>query len=161
MNTRRVQQCRCKTNHRSSIFAYTLDVCDLLTQQLTRFRALNTHQRAGHVANIDFWAQEVRHCLSLIDGYEVRFRRMKAAQLAHMREHKVTEYWLSEPTITAAPDLRKLDAAERTASRRELVEAWRNLLIICCRTGLLPHERADGLCAGTGTSLSPGETGLR
>jgi len=67
--------------------AYSSDIAKTLTQQLTRFVTLNRHQLAGHVANLDFWMAEVRHCFEVIDGYGQRFNRMKKAEGKHVAEH--------------------------------------------------------------------------
>ncbi len=55
--------------------AYSSDITKILTDQITKFVTLNRHQLAGHVANLDFWTGEVRHCLNVIDGDEVILRR--------------------------------------------------------------------------------------
>jgi hypothetical protein len=57
--------------------AYSSDVTRTLTVQITKFVTLNRHQLAGHVASLDFWIAEVRHCLGVIDGYDRRFEQMK------------------------------------------------------------------------------------
>ena len=36
---------------------------------------LNSYQLAGHVLNLDFWSDEVAHCLNVIDKYNARFKR--------------------------------------------------------------------------------------
>ena len=80
--------------------AYSSELTDLLTAQLKRFASLNRHQLAGHVANLDFWLGEARHCLDVIDGYWPRFRRLKAAQAAHVAGHGTIEYHLDDPCCT-------------------------------------------------------------
>jgi hypothetical protein len=63
--------------------AYSSDITKTLTAQITKFVTLNRHQLAGHVANLDFWVAEDRHCLDVIDGYDRRFEQMKTGQTKH------------------------------------------------------------------------------
>ncbi|MBI3410516.1 MAG: hypothetical protein HY040_19425 [Planctomycetes bacterium] len=51
---------------------FSIEIATALTNQLARFTALNRHQLAGQVANLDLWMAEVAHCLVVIDGYNAR-----------------------------------------------------------------------------------------
>ncbi len=83
---------------------------------MARFVTLNTHQLAGHVANLDFWVSEARHALEVIDGYEPRFRRMKAGQDQHVAE------------------------------RGTFTEATYRFLVRCCNEGLIPESKMRAIC---------------
>jgi hypothetical protein len=76
--------------------AYSSDITKTLTIQITKFVTLNRHQFAGHVANLDFWVAEVRHCLDVIDGYDRRFEQMKTAQMKHISDHGTVEFRLND-----------------------------------------------------------------
>ncbi len=52
---------------------YSSDIARILTDQLAKFVTLNRHQLAGQVANLDFWLDEVRHAIHVIDDYGPRF----------------------------------------------------------------------------------------
>lgn len=64
--------------------SYIDDICNPLIKTLERSASLPSHQLAGHAANLDFWMDEAKHCLLVIDGYPERFERMKKAQQAQV-----------------------------------------------------------------------------
>lgn len=110
--------------------SFSTDMAKLVTGQVSRFVTLNRHQLAGHVANLDFWLTEVRHCLQVIDGYGKRFRLLKTAQEKHVAEHHTIEFDLDDPCCTrgkAAPPQRVPDSELKDA-RRALTEATRRSL---------------------------------
>jgi hypothetical protein len=89
--------------------AYSSDITKTLTVQITKFVTLNPHQLAGHVANLDFWMAEVRHCLDVIDGYDRRFDEMKTAQMKHISERGTVQIRLDDSwgtQKTAPPPIR-------------------------------------------------------
>ena len=94
-----------------------------LTVQITKVVTLNRHQLAGHVANLDFWVAEVRHCLDVIDGYDRRFEQMKAAQTAHISENGTVEFRLDDPCCTQENS----PSTETSLGVRNSAEARRNL----------------------------------
>jgi hypothetical protein len=59
--------------------SYIEDICSPLIKVLEKTAQLPCHQLAGHVANLDFWMNEVEHCLGVVSGYDERFERMKEA----------------------------------------------------------------------------------
>ena len=61
--------------------SFSTKLAKLVADQLARFVTLNRHQLAGQVANLDFWLDQVRHGLAVVDGYGRRFQRLKAADL--------------------------------------------------------------------------------
>jgi len=110
--------------------AYSSDITKTLTEQITKFATLHRHQLAGHLANLDFWAAEVRHCLEVIDGYGRRFERMKAAQL-----NLVTDAWLG-----------RVPSRELRETRRQLCDAFYRFLIRCFREGLIDESSLRRVC---------------
>lgn len=75
---------------------------------------------AGFEANLDFWIEEIRHCLECIAGYEARFGRLKAARTNYAKERREElDPILVTSTITSA-ELVKLDKRVREASTRFL-----------------------------------------
>ncbi|MBL9147321.1 MAG: hypothetical protein JNM94_01370 [Phycisphaerae bacterium] len=67
---------------------YSIERASLLAEQLRQLASRHPHQLAGHAANLDFWVGEVSDSLRALDGYNERFRRMRAAQLAWTRERR-------------------------------------------------------------------------
>jgi hypothetical protein len=138
--------------------AYSLEVCELLTKQIEKFVSLNRHQIAGHIANIEFWSNEVRHALILIDGYRERFAKMSSAQNQYVTQNKVIEYDLNEPYIRgrATPPVR-LDKNAQTQGRQQLVGTWRRFVLRCFREGMLSEDDAQKVCEPIGVSLEPSD----
>ena len=68
--------------------SFSTDMAKLVADQLSRFVTLRPHQLAGQAANLDFWLAQVRHALSVIDGYGVRFIRLHAAQEQHVTSRR-------------------------------------------------------------------------
>ncbi len=56
-------------HQRLANLSYSTSVAKLIADQLLRFVTINRHQLAGRVGNFDFWLEEVRHALEVIDGY--------------------------------------------------------------------------------------------
>jgi hypothetical protein len=130
--------------------AYSSDIAKILTDQITRFVTLNRHQLAGHVANLDFWTAEVRHCLDVIDGYNHRFERMKAAQMNYTAEHGTVEYrledgWDPQYAMPAAPP-RRIPGSELKDARRPLCDAVSRFLIRCFKEDLVDEVTVKETC---------------
>ena len=62
----------------------------LVDEQLTRFATLNPYRLAGRMENLDFWLEEIRHALAVIDGYGVRFIRLQAAEKPYIVTKQIT-----------------------------------------------------------------------
>lgn len=144
---------------RRTPFAYTTDLARLLTRQLTKFTTLNRHQLAGQVANLDFWLAEARHCLDVLDGYQGRFERMKAAEAAYVAAHDTREFQLNDRhyghrdiTRTVSQSRRTSDA-QRTQARHELCEACYRFLLRCFREGQLDESRLRQACEPLGVGV--------
>lgn len=117
--------------------AYSSDIANLLTEQLSKFATLNRHQLAGHVANLDFWLDEVAHCLAVIDGYRSRFERMKDAQQRYVADHDTVEFhpetekWDYAPERTPAAPPRPVPNQELGRARSGLCKATHQFLARC------------------------------
>jgi hypothetical protein len=126
--------------------AYSINIADVLTSQLQRLAALHPHQLAGHVANLDFWAGEVAHCLEVIDRYGVRFERLSSAQ---------KEYEVAQRSMAHLPgdDMRRPDERpkripdnERLRARRVLCDAFYRFLVRCHNVGLIDESEVRSRC---------------
>src|SRR5579883_2221961 len=80
--------------------SFSTKLAKLVADQLARFVTLNRHQLAGQVANLDFWLDQVRHGLAVVDGYGRRFQRLKAAEAKHVAEHHTTAFEFDDPCCT-------------------------------------------------------------
>ncbi len=135
--------------------AYSADIAKLLTGQLAKFVTLNRHQLVGQVANLDFWLAEVRHCFSVLDGYQRRFERLKAAQMKHVAEHQTIEFDLDDPCCirgSAAPPKRVAQAELREA-RRSLADTTYHFLVRCFREGLIEEAALRRECEALGIDV--------
>jgi hypothetical protein len=129
--------------------AYSQNVALRLADQLNRFVTLNRHQLAGQVANLEFWLAEVRHAIGVIDGYEARFRRLRAAQQTYVDEHQTEEFWKDEPTLRVRADPpRRVPHAGLQEARRSLTEATYRFLIRCHRDRLISEDQLRAVCRG-------------
>lgn len=128
--------------------AYSSDITKTLTVQITKFVTLNRHQLTGHVANLDFWVAEVRHCLDVIDGYDRRFEQMKTGQTKHISEHGTVEFSLDDPRHTQrmSPPPRRVSGAELGEARRNLCDATYRFLIRCFSEGLIQEDLLRRTC---------------
>jgi hypothetical protein len=140
--------------------SFTENLAKIVADQIARFVTLNRHQLAGHVANLDFWVDQVRHALEAIDGYEARFRRLKSAQDGFVSVHNTRTYFPDDPEIQAAPDPpRRVPHANLREARRSVSEATYRFLVRCCNEGLIPESQLRALC--TGLSIGVEATDLR
>lgn len=130
--------------------SYSSEMTHLLAAQLEKFVTLNRHQLAGHAANLDFWMNEVRHCLEVVDGYERRFEQMKAARTQHVSEHKTIVYDLRDPEHTRqqAPPPKPVPTGELGKSRQRLCKAADRFLTRCFNDEMISKtalQRASAL----------------
>jgi hypothetical protein len=114
--------------------SFSTEMAGLVANQLSRFITLNRHQLAGQVANLDFWLAQVRHALSVIDNYGVRFIQMHATQEQYVAAHGTTEFALGTdcfPTQKKASPPRRVPDRELQKARRALIEATSRFLERC------------------------------
>ena len=139
--------------------AYSSDITRTLTTQITKFVTLNRHQLAGHVANLDFWLDEVRHCLDVIDGYNRRFEQMKTAQTKHITERGTVEFLLDDPCRTqqGATPPRRVPSAELAEPRRHLCDATYRFLVRCFNEGLINKNELEHTCRSLDIGVEAGD----
>ena len=132
--------------------SFSTDMAKLIGDQISKFVTLNRHQLAGHVANLDFWTAQVRHCLAVIDGYGKRFHMLKVAQAKHVSEHHTTEFSLDDPCCTQgmpAPP-RKVPDSELKEARTALCDATHRFLVRCYNDGFLEEAEYRKACEESG-----------
>lgn len=141
--------------------AYSTEIAATLTTQFQRFVTLNRHQLAGHVANLDFWLTETRHCLDVIDGYHKRFERLKAAEAGHVATHETVAFSARTPYfdgISLPPSTpRRIPDGELKSARRELCDATYHFLVRCCREQCLDAATVRRHCDGLGIGVDPAD----
>lgn len=136
--------------------AYTTEIGTALCSTLEKFVTLEPFQLASHVANLDFWLNEIRHVLAVIDGYESRFRRMREGEKAYSSGVAI-QY---EPELSktnefprtyfgAATPLRKGVLSDELVALRQRVcaAAW-GFLNRCVAVGLIRNEVVQSLDFG-------------
>jgi hypothetical protein len=135
--------------------AYSIEIARTLTDQLTKFATLNRHQLVGHVANLDFWLAEVRHCLDVLDGYQARFRRLQVSHKKHVSEHETIEFDLHDPccTVTTASPPNRVPDRELKEARHLLCEATYRFLIRCFHEGFLEESKLREACENLGIGV--------
>jgi hypothetical protein len=114
--------------------SYMTDIGEILAKQVMKFVTLHRHQLAGQAANLQFWCDEIEHCLNVIDGYKTRFMRMKAAEMKHVAEHQTAEFYLDHdpccfPSSVSPP--RRIDYRELEETKRHLLDAMCRFLVRC------------------------------
>jgi hypothetical protein len=117
------------------------DISESLAKQFMKCVTLHRHQLAGQAANLDFWSDEVQHCLDVIDGYKTRFTRMRDAQMKHAAEHQTSEYNLDPDDPCCFPGKvvppRRIDYRELEAAKQSLCDATRRFLVRCREESLI------------------------
>jgi hypothetical protein len=136
--------------------SYSEHIAKVVSDQLERFVTLNRHQLAGQVANLDFWIAQSRHALGLIDGYQDRFRRMKAGQSEHVAAHGtiVTSPVDSDIAGTPFPPRRVPDANLRDA-RHSVTEATYRFLVRLTNDQLISESQLRSLCDDLEIGIDP------
>jgi hypothetical protein len=119
--------------------AYMTDIGEILAKQLTKFATLHRHQFAGQAANLAFWSDELQHCLDVIGSYEVRFNRMRAAQMKCAAAHEIEEFALDDPCCCRgnASLPRRIGYRELDAAKQSLCDAMRRFLARCRKESLI------------------------
>jgi hypothetical protein len=114
--------------------AYIEDVALALIRVLEHAALHKDIRLAGYAANIDFWANEIRHCKDCIAGYEGRFQRMKEARIefANVKGLEVQSEWTTRSLTN--------DEIDRISKRLE--SAATNFLR-ACRSFLDREKIAD------------------
>ena len=129
--------------------AYSTNLANLVSDQLTRLTTLNNHQLVGQGANLDFWLSQVQNALEVIDGYGVRFIQMATAQELYVSRHGTIEFDPSAnfPTQQRASSPRRMPDRELRKARRNLVDAATRFLERCRQESLISDSRYEEVCA--------------
>jgi hypothetical protein len=121
---------------------YIEHICTPLIETLSHSAGLPANQLAGHAANLDFWISEARHCLTVIDGYQERFDRLRTGQAEYEKEHDVVG--MTPPLRRGAKD------QKRKELRRVVCESVERFLARCHREGLLSERDLEAALASLG-----------
>ncbi len=134
---------------------YITNVARILTHELAKYAGHRRHQLAGHLANLDFWIAETRHCLSVIDAYAWRFERLNEAQTKFVLEHKVVEFEMDDPSRAKVPVTppRKIPEADLMNARRGLCTAFYQFLIRCHNKGMIEEPALRKECDSLGIAV--------
>jgi hypothetical protein len=135
--------------------SFSTDMAKLVANQLTRFVTLNRHQLAGQVANLDFWIEQVRHGLNVIDGYGKRYQLLKSARAKHVTEHHTVEFRLDDPCCTQGPPspVVRIPDSEMREARRQLTESAYRFLVRCCNEEFISESRLRSICGEIGIGV--------
>jgi hypothetical protein len=144
--------------------SYPVEISKTLVETLTRFVTLNPHQLAGHVANLDFWLAEVRHCIEVIDGYRKRFEAMKSAQRGYVAQKRTVEFSyrcegycpICAKGESALPPKPIPDSQLNEASRA-LRDAAYHFLVRCYKTGFIDEARLREAANSIDTGIDVGD----
>lgn len=135
--------------------AYSSDITGILSAQLGKFVTSNRHQLAGQAANIAFWLDEVRHCLTVIDGYPARFQRLQTAQEAHVTAHATVEFRrsldlkspdLDDEDLQRPKKLQPVNDKQLRQARQKLCDAAYGFLVRCCNEGFIDEPELRAAC---------------
>ncbi len=130
--------------------AYSTEIANVLTHQLAKFVTLNRHQLAGQVANLDFWLDEVRHCLAVLAGYSQRFEQLKAGQQKYVSRHHTIEFKLRKPCSTQQPAAppKRMSHDVLSAAQQSLRENTYRFLVRCFNDGFIAKAKLRRICDG-------------
>lgn len=120
---------------------YLQAVVEPLVHTLEHAAGLQPHLLVGYGANFEFWWSEVRHALTLIDGYDDRFRRFEDAQLALAESQE----WGSLPEVE-----RSVSDSLRRELRRQVVAAATKFFKRCDKEKLIASGTAHAAIASLG-----------
>jgi len=139
--------------------AYSSEIAKVLAGQVAKFVTLNRHQLAGHLANLDFWLAEVRHCLEVLDGYGPRFERLKAAQREHVKQFGTEEFDLRDPCCIKgrAASPKRAPDSELWDARQALCDATYRFLLRCFREKLIEEAKLRQACVSLGIGVEPND----
>lgn len=145
---------------------YTIEKANLIEEQLKKFTSGYTYHVAGHFSNIDFWINEVKEALHVIDNHKKRFDNMYHAQDKWVKEHNSTVYSYciicggecelsDDETLPSLPTFKH--KVELKEARRNLVDACYFFLVRCYNIGLLTLEELKTTCDSIETSIDPSD----
>ena len=113
--------------------SYVDEVCYALVRVLDHAAVHKDVRLAGYAANLDFWVEEIRHCLDCLAGYERRHARLADARTQFAGQHRIELDPVLTTRTTTDDELRKLEARLTSAAQR--------FLKLCCEHGYVDHKR--------------------
>lgn len=139
---------------------YSVDRANAVASQLERLASGYVHHLVGHFANAEFWLDEVRHALKVLEDYEHRFQVLHAAQTKWIEDHGTL---VPDPCpicggacefgpVKPAPP-KRIPARERNGAVQRLRDAAYHFLLRSHRAGFLDREALRDACASVGTSV--------
>ncbi len=128
------------------VTAYSLAIAHHLTAQLTRMANLPPQLLVGHAAQVEFWTEEVEHCLHVLDTYEQRFRAMLAAQ-------QQVESDIDPLFYRPVPRPGHVPEPHRHHVRSELCRAFANFVVACRHRTSAPIAVLRDQCARLGITV--------
>jgi hypothetical protein len=132
--------------------AYTIEIANIVARTVGKFASLNSFQLSGHSANLDFWQQEIKHALDLLDGYDARQRVRTLAQKDYIHKHETRQHGFS---VTPERSVVSKDAL--TTARRELTDAFYHFVRRCYSERLLTTEESKLALDSCGIGTEPGD----
>ena len=108
--------------------------------------------------NLDFWSDEVVHCLKVIDEYHTRFNRLAAGQGAYVKDHETINFALDDPCIRGPADRpKRIPDTQRLQARRDLCDAFYRFVVRCHRAGVLELPALRSQCERLDISIDPND----
>ena len=123
--------------------AYIDDITEPLIQTLTHTSGLPLHQLAGHAANLEFWACEVKHRFDVIDGYTQRFKKMRQGERTWIERQQQNSHALTQGNRTNPPLKRGIKDQELKDLRRRLTDAMYHMMERCYDEDMIDEIALD------------------
>ena len=113
--------------------SYIDDLSLSLAHVLDRAAFHKEARLAGYADNLDFWVEEIRHCLDCLAGYQQRFNRLVDARrdYASERNMELDPAWITRTTTD--DELRKLEQRVKSSAQ--------NFLKACCAANWIDHVK--------------------
>lgn len=111
-----------------------------------RMANLPTQLLVGHAAQIEFWTEEVAHCLRVLDSYEQRFQAMLSAQ-------QQVEFDLDPLFYRPVARPGHVPEQHRFHVRSELCRAFARFIVACHHQTQTPVEILRDQCARLGITV--------
>jgi hypothetical protein len=121
------------------VFAYIQEITEPLTRFLNHASGLRRDLLARHVANVEFWVAEMRHCLGVLDDYPARLRAMRDVARTNLNYH----FDETSGNQSSERPTKSITDTEREMLRRELCDAGRRFLNRSYRERLLERDRLE------------------
>jgi hypothetical protein len=145
---------------------YSISRAELVADQIRRFSTQHLHQLAGHRANLDFWVAEAAAAVRSIDEYQQRFRRLRDAQTAWVKEHDTR--FVHCPICRGPCDLgpqrpeppRRVPSDDLSAARTAVRVAVRDFLLRLYRAELIGASEVEAYAASVGALVESEDLGM-